>query len=72
MELEQCGELGDDIAFATHAYRLVTLDPAFEVNQTRNAANAELGGDSGSIVNVDFCYGKFADIFSCDFINHRA
>lgn len=72
MKLEQRGEFGDDIAFATHAYGLVTLGPAFEVNQTRDAANAKLGGDSRSLVNVDFCDGKFADILSCDFINHWA
>jgi len=70
--LEQCGEFGDDIAFATDAYGLVTLDPALKVNQTRDAANAKLGRNSRSLVNVDFCDRKFADIFSCDFVNHWA
>lgn len=70
--LQQSGQLGDDVSFAAHSNRLVTLGAGFEIDERRDAADAELSGNARSVIDIDFGDGEFADILRGDFIHHRA
>ena len=70
--LEKGGELGDDVALAAYADRLVLLGSAFEVDERRDAADAELRRDAGSVVNIDFGDREFSHILAGDLIHHRS
>ena len=70
--LKQSRELGDDLTFAGNADGLLFFRATLEVNQRRDAADAELCRDARSIVDIHFGDMKFARIFSGDLLNHRA